>query len=103
MRRGRDLQTADTAGRRRCLPFAASCLYPENAISRDLLMIESAPRPIEMVSIPVGISCSIPGGAAQCGFPGNYIVLLKRGDYWRCVGLNVEDSGACTWYDIEKP
>ena len=29
MRRGRDLQTAEIAGRRLCVPFAASCLYPE--------------------------------------------------------------------------
>ena len=43
LRRGRDLQTAEIAGRRLCLLFAASCLYPENEISRDLLMIESGP------------------------------------------------------------
>ena len=84
-------------------PFRSSFLYRENEICRYLLTIGSGPFSIEMMGIPGGLSFSIPGGAAQCGFPGNYIVLLNRGDYWHCVGLNVDDSGACTWYDSEKP
>ena len=54
------------------------------------------------MSIPGGLSPPITGGAAQGGRPGKYIVLLKRGDYWKCVGLNVDDIGACTWCDGEK-
>ena len=23
--------------------------------------------------------------------------------YWNCVGVRIEDSGACTWYDGEQP
>ena len=103
MRRGRDLQTAEIAGRRLCLPFASLCLYPENEICRGLLTIESGTCSIDMMSIPGGLSFSIPGGDTQCGCPGKYIVLLNRGDYWHCVGLNVDDSGECTWYDSEKP
>ena len=102
MRRGREIPTSHLQGRRLCLPFVCSCLFPDNAICQDLLRSGEGPCAIEQVSVPGGLRFSIPGDATQGGSPGKYVVLLDRGASWHCVGLSVDDSGVCTWYDSEN-
>ena len=103
MRRGRNIPTSELAGRRLCLPFAACSLFPDNEVCQSLLASANGPYSINSLSIPGGLCFSIPGGESQCSSPGKYVVVLKRDHFWHCVGVSVEDSGLCTWYDSERP
>ena len=95
--------TSDLSGRRLCLPFACFCLYPDNAVCRDLLGKGDGPRTIAELSVAGGLRFSTPGGATQGNTPGKYLVLLDRESSRHCVGLSVDSSGMCTWFDSEKP
>ena len=103
MARGRDISSAALVGRRLCLPFAASCLFPDNAVCRNLLSSDCGPYAIESLSVPGGLHFAIPSEDKQGRCPGKYVVLLERRPGWRCVGLNVYDKGACTWRDSDQP
>ena len=102
MARAHNLPTDAIVCRRLCLPFAGSCLFPDNAICRNFLSSDSGPSAVESPSFPGGLQFSIPAEDHHGRSPWKYVVLRKGRHRWHCVGLSIDDNGTFTWYDSGK-
>ena len=98
MRRGKELPTATTVGRRLCLPFALHCFFPSNEAARELLACADGPYTVERAGGLTGLSFCL---TREWRAPRKHIILLQRLGIWRCVGLHLSEDIDCVWYDSE--
>ena len=89
----------ESVGRRLCLPYAVSHLFPYLEEARQLLRYGTGPYTMHQFGNDVPIRFSFYGEEEVR--EGKYILLVETGGGEHCVGLSESGEGVCTWYDSE--
>ena len=92
-------ETTITAGRRLCLPYALSALFPSDDACRGIARTGLGPYTMESIGRLAPVRFSFYG--EDVVREGEYLPLLQSGDRTHCVGLSVGSSNFCTRYDSE--